>query len=259
MPGRSQPQPRSVSYIDAPVEQAAPDSSRTHHSASAEPDGLKRTSSRSSSGSQRVFIKLQAPPEAGEEGVWEDSYNAGIAHIALDSSASGHEEFSVPQQTDIPSAAVSSPSPHRSSRPAYNPMQHSPQESQHQQQPLPEAPGDSSSTPYWMLQQQQQPAQQERFQSHSQRAFDSEGPVVRTRLPSDQRSGARNSPHAQEGGVFSQPGSAGRYEGPRRISQAAEPHRMRQSSSTELFSDLLRPDIGRNLNIHDRNLWSKFQ
>lgn len=234
------------------------DSSHTQRSASAEPDGLKRSSSRSSSGSQRVFIKLQAPPEAEQESVWEASYNAGIAHIALDSSASGHEEFSVPQQTDIPSAAISSPSPHRFSRPAYNPMQHSPQQSQHQQQQLPEAPCDSSSNSYW-TQQQQQPAQQERFQSHSQRAFDSEGPVVRTRLPSDQQSGARNSPHAQEGGVFSQPGSAGRYEGPRRISQAAEPHRMRQSSSTELFSDLLRPDIGRNLNIHDRDLWSKFQ
>ena len=240
------------------MEQAVLDSGCAQHSASAEQDGLKRSSSKSSSGSQRVLIKLQVPPEAGEDGVWEDSYDAGIARIALDDSPSGHEEFSVPQHTDIPSAAISSPSPHKTSRPAYNPMQHSPQQLQHQQSLPEEAPANSFLGSRWQ-QQQQQPAQQERFQSHSQRAFASEAPVVRTRLPSDQQSSARNSPHAREGRDFSRPGSAGSYEGHAVMSQAAEPYRQRQRSSADPFSDLLRPDIGRNLSIHDRDLWSKFQ
>ena len=107
---------------------------------------------------------MQVPPEAGQESVWADSYNAGIAHIAQDSSASGHEEFSVPQQKHIPSAAISSPSPQKPSRPAYNPMQHSPQLLQHQQSLPEKAPADSASTSYW--EQQQRPAQQERFQSN---------------------------------------------------------------------------------------------
>ena len=196
-----------------------------------DPDSPKGFGS-SSSAPQRVTIRLQGPPDAGDDSVWADAYNAGIAHIAPDSSASGQKPVPVSQTGDVPSAASSSPSPTKPSRPAYNPMQNQPLQSQ-----------------------QQHAAQQE--SSHSQATLNSNSLLVHSHPPPDQQSSAGPNLQMQGQKASGQPGSARSYEGSAGRSQAPEQPRIMQHNPTDPFSDLLHTDMTRRLSIHDRDLWSK--
>ena len=212
----------------------------------------------SSSNSQRVCIKLQAPPDVDEERTWADAYNAGIAHIAQHSSAAEHDDIAVLQPGDMTNAASSAPSSHKTSRPAYDPMQNQPQQMQQQRQQRQPSPAKArpNSSPV-SDRKQLKTAQQQTFQSNSETAREGGYPAVHSHPPSDHLSSARNSSHAQDWGLSDQPGSACSYERSDEVSRAEQQHRPRQRSSIDPFSDLLHADISRRLSIHDRDLWSK--
>lgn len=225
-------------------------------SIAADPDSSEGLIS-SSSNSHRVRIKLQVPSDADEGSLWADAYDAGIAHIAQDSSATEHDHSAVSQPGDKYTAASSAPSSHQTPRPAYNPMQNQPQQVQQQQQPQPlptrTHPNNFPDSDRKQLQTAEQPI----LQSHPETALDRESTMVHVRLPLELQSSARNSPHMQDWGLRDQPESARSYDRSDGVSQAEQQHRPMQRSSTDPFSDLLHQDISRRLSIHDRDLWSK--
>ena len=204
-------------------------------------------------------MKLQVPPDPGSNNIWADPYNAGIAHIAPDSSVPGHVRPPAPQLGGVSDAASSQPALQKSSRPAYNPMQDQAQQLQGQPQPPPtNAPTGAPS----FSRQKQQPEQQQRLQqhdahSHPQTALAGGSAISPAHLPSEEHRGAGRPSQTEDGRATGQPGSARSYNDSAGTSQAAEQYSGIQSRSADPFSDLLHPDLTRRLSIHDRDLWSK--
>ncbi len=217
----------------------------------------------STSKPQRVHIKLQGPQPAEHGNAWEDPYNAGIVHIARDSSASRHDQTSVSQQEgQIPKAASTSASSARSSpakaRPPYNPLQNQQQQQQQQQQVLHTSTPTNSPSASPVKPEQQQ--QQHKSLPYSQAFFRDTSPAMNP--PTDHLHGSSSlsssssSAQMQDGRVLGRPGSASSYDESASMMPAGEQHRQRQRKPTDSFSELLRPDISK-LSIHDLDVWSK--
>ena len=261
--GRSQPQPIPVSYIDAPVEQPAYHSSPAWQSTprAADPGSPHMTDTTSSSSSpQKVHIKLQEPQPADHGNAWEDPYNAGIVHLAGDSSASRHDQNSVSQQEgQILRATSSSASSAKFSpakaRPPYNPLQN--QQQQQQQQALhTSTPTSSPSVSPAKPEQQQQHKSLPYSQAFFRDSSTAVNPSTDQLHGSSSLSSSSSSAQMQDGRVLGRPGSAGSYDESASMMPAGEQHRQRQRKPTDAFSNLLRPDISK-LSIHDRDVWSK--
>ena len=173
---------------------------------------------------------------------WElpaDPYDAGLVNIDAGARtpeqqpSRTHEGSTLSHGAGRPQSIVAAPSA-GSSRPAYQPMQ---QQQQQRQPTHGTAPAEEQS-----ISPTQQPQQQQRLVPYSQAAHSQAahsapgGSVVRIQLAAGQPQRSSSS-----GGGAPTPTGAQRV-----WTRAAEP-----------FSDLVHPDIGSKLSIHDRDLWSR--
>ena len=238
----SKPKAVLVSYMDAPVLEQPAYSSPSRHAIGSPPDPDNHQQSSSSVVSAgRATHTQEAARSAARQNAWElpaDPYDAGIVSIdagvgALEQQPTRtHEGSTLSHGAERPQSIMKASSA-GSSRPAYQPMQQ--QQQQQQRQPsYGTAPAEERS-----MSPAQQPQQQQRSVPYSQAAHSAPGgSVVRIQLAPEQPQRSRSS---SSGGGGPTPTGAQRV----------------GARNADPFSELVHPDIGRKLSIHDRDLWSR--
>ena len=227
-----------MSYMDAPVLEQPAYSSPSRHAIGSPPDADNYELSSSSAVSPgRAKRTQEAAHSAAGQNTWElpaDPYDAGLVNIDAGVRTSEqqpsrtHEGSTLSHGAERPQSVAMAPSA-GSSRPAYQPMQHQPRPPSHGAAPAEE----HSTSPT------QQPQQQQHSVLYSQAAHSAPGgSVVRIKLAAEQPHRSRSSSSGGGGPVPTGAQSA--------RTQYADP-----------FSELVHPDMGKKLSIHDRDLWSR--
>ena len=227
-----------MSYMDAPVTDEPAYSSPSRHATGVPHHPDSHQLSRSSTVSPgRATRTPEAACSADGKNAWEpsaDPYDAGIVRIDAgigtpeQQPTRTHEGSTLSHGAERPQSVMTAASA-GSSRPAYQPMQQQPRQPPHGIAPAEESSVSASQQP-----QQQHPV------PHSQAAHKAPGgSVVRIQLAAEQPHRSRSSSSGGGGGLT--PGGAQRA----------------RTRNADPFSELVHPDIGSKLSIHDRELWSR--
>lgn len=238
----SEPKAVPVSYMDAPVLEQPAYSSPSRHAFGSppDPDDYHLSSSSNVSPGRAAGTQKGAHAAAGQN-TWElpaDPYDAGLVNIdagngTLEQQPSRpHEGSRLSHGAERPQSVAITPSA-GSSRPAYQPMQ--------QQQRQRPSRGAAPAEEHSMSSTQQPQQQQQQSVLYSQAAHSAPGgSVVRIQLAAEQPQRSRSGSSGGGGGGPTPTGA-----------QSA------RSRNMDPFSELVHPDMGKKLSIHDQDLWSR--